>query len=237
MICKIADFVIEFKNPSLSAQQYLKEYVTDEAPQFKIEITPQEIAHARTLTTATTSVVQAELTAFYTKLLSVLPLHDAMFLHASLIEVNGAGVAFTALSGTGKSTHTLLWQKLLKNEVEIINGDKPLVRFKGGVPYGYGTPWNGKERWGKNAKTPIKHICFIERADTNSCEKISAETALKDIFSQIFIPREPDAAIKTLELLDKLFKSVTIWVIKCNTDISAAATAYNTIFCEEKDEA
>ena len=150
---------------------------------------------------------------------------------------NGKGVAFTALSGTGKSTHTLLWQKLLGDKMQIINGDKPIVRFYDNIPYGYGTPWNGKEHLGKNASTPIKHICFIERSEQNSCTKITAQDALKDIFSQLFIPKEPVAALKTLELLDLLFKSVTVWVIKCNTDISAANTAYNTIFCEENYEA
>ena len=237
MVCKLADFVVDFKNPSMSVQGFLKDYLSTETPQFSIEVTADEIEHARTLTTVTDSIIQAELTAFYTKLLSILPLHGAMFLHASLIEVNGAGVAFTALSGTGKSTHTLLWQKLLGDRVQIINGDKPIVRFDGNCPYGYGTPWNGKERLGKNAKTPIKHICFIERSEQNSCEKISAQAALKSIFNQLFIPRDPAAALKTLELLDQLFKSVTVWIIKCNTDISAARTAYNTIFCEENYEA
>lgn len=237
MVCKLADFVVDFKNPSVAVQDFLKDYVTTEKPQFQIEVSSDEIAHARTLTTATNSIVQAELTAFYIKLLSVFPLYGAMFLHASLIDVDGVGVAFAALSGTGKSTHTLLWQKLLGKRVEIINGDKPIIRFMDNIPYGYGTPWNGKEHWGKNAKTPIKHICFIERSEQNSCEKITSQQALKSIFNQLFIPKDPAAALKTLELLDKLFNSATVWVIKCNTDISAASTAYNTIFGEEKYEA
>lgn len=230
MVCKFADFVVDFKNTSLEVETYLKEYISTEKPQFEIQVTTDEIAHARTLTTVTNSIVQAELSAFCTKLLSILPLHGAMFLHASLIDVNNVGIAFTAISGTGKSTHTLLWQKLLGDNVQVINGDKPIVRFEDGIPYGYGTPWCGKEHWGKNARTPIKHICFIERSETNSCEKITANEALKGIFSQLHIPKDPTAALKTLELLDKLLKAVNIWVIKCNTDISAAEVAYNTIF-------
>lgn len=230
MVCKIADFVIDFKNPSIAMQGFLKDYAVAEKPQFSIQVTEDEINRAATLTTVTTSILQAELNAFYIKLLSVLPLYGAMFLHASLIEANGVGVAFTARSGTGKSTHTLLWQKLLGVKMQVINGDKPIIRFEDGIPYGYGTPWNGKERLGKNAKTPVKHICFIERSNCNSCEKITPEAALKGIFNQIFIPKEPAAAMKTLELLDRLFKTVSVWIIKCNTDISAASTAYNTIF-------
>lgn len=237
MVCKLADFVVEFVNPSAAVQGFLKDYVVDEKPQFTVAVTKEEIDYANSLTTVTNSIVQAELNAFYMKLLSLLPFYDALFLHASLIEVKGQGVAFTALSGTGKSTHTLLWQRLLGDKMQIINGDKPIVRFCDDTPYGYGTPWNGKERLGCNGKTPIKHICFIERSEHNSCEQITGEAALKDIFSQIFIPKDPATALKTLELLDKLLKSVTVWVIKCNTDISAAITAYNTIFSEDNYEA
>ena len=230
MICKIADFVFDFKNPSPNMEYFLKEYVSNDIPQFTVEVTPQEIEEKRNITGVETSMLQGEINAFHHKVLDNIVSFDALFLHASLIEVNGVGVAFTALSGTGKSTHTLLWQKLLGDKMDIINGDKPIVRFIDDIPYGYGTPWNGKERLGKNARTPIKHICFIERSEENSCEKITSQQALKGIFSQLFIPQNPATAIKTLELLDKLLKAVDIWVIKCNTDISAAKTAYYKIF-------
>lgn len=233
MICKIADFIIDFKNISASAESFLKEYAYNDTPQFVIELAPNDIEHAYTLTDIPQTPLQAEFTALYTKLISTIPLYDALFFHASLIEVHGVGVAFTALSGTGKSTHTLLWKKLLGEKVQIINGDKPIIRFIDGVPYGYGTPWCGKEHWGKNAKTPIKHICFIERSLENSCEKISPDIALKSIFNQIFIPKDPAAAFSTLGLLDNIFKNIDLWVIKCNTDIEAAEIAYNTIFKEK----
>lgn len=234
MVCKIADFIVDFKNVSAKAERFLKKYKYDDTPQFTIEITPEEIENAYTLTNTPQTPLQAEFTAIYTKLISTIPLYNALFFHASLIEVHGVGVAFTALSGTGKSTHTKLWKQLLAENVEVINGDKPIIRFIDDIPYGYGTPWCGKENWGKNAKTPIKHICFIERSTENFCQKITPQDALKNIFNQIFIPKEPTAAFNTLNLLDNLLKNVNVWVIKCNTDISAAKIAYNTIFGEIK---
>lgn len=234
MVCKIADFIIDFKNISAKAESFLEKYGCNNMPQFVIDITPEDIENAYTLTANSQTPLQAEFTALYTKLISTIPLYDALFFHASLIEVHGVGVAFTALSGTGKSTHTKLWKQLLGEKLEIINGDKPIIRFTDGIPYGYGTPWCGKENWGKNAKTPIKHICFIERSPDNSCKKITPQNALENIFNQIFIPKDPTAAFNTLSLLDNLFKNVNVWVIKCNTDISAAEIAYNTIFGETK---
>ena len=43
-----------------------------------------------------------------------------------LISFDGQGIAFAAPSGTGKTTHIKLWQRLYGDRVEIINGDKPL---------------------------------------------------------------------------------------------------------------
>ncbi len=232
MICRIADFNVEFKNPSAKMQHYLRNYVTNSPADFGIEISANDIDTLRETVKFDASEFQLESAAFHNKLLEQLPFHNAMFLHASLIDVGGVGVAFTALSGTGKSTHTLLWQKLLQDKMQIINGDKPIIRFIDDIPYGYGTPWNGKEGLGTNKKVPLKHICFIERSEKNSCEKITAEKALKNVFSQIFIPKDPIAASNTLVLLNRLLEKCTIWNIKCNMDIEAAQIAYNEIFKE-----
>ena len=41
---------------------------------------------------------------------------------------------FTAQSGTGKSTHIKLWKKHFGKDVDIVNGDKPIVRvFNDGI--------------------------------------------------------------------------------------------------------
>lgn len=232
MICRIADFNIEFKNPSAKMQYYLKKYVTNSPIDFAIQISANDIAFIRDNIKFDASEFQLESAAFHNKLLEQLPFYNALFLHASLIDVNGIGIAFTALSGTGKSTHTLLWQQLLGDKMTIVNGDKPIIRFIDDIPYGYGTPWNGKEGLGTDTRVPIKHICFIERSQKNSCEKIDAKKVLTNVLSQIFIPKDTLAATKTLELLNLLLKDCTIWNIKCNMDIGAAQIAYNTILGE-----
>lgn len=50
--------------------------------------------------------------------------YDAAVFHAALIAFDGQGVAFAAPSGTGKTTHVKLWQRLYGDRVEIINGDQ-----------------------------------------------------------------------------------------------------------------
>lgn len=172
------------------------------------------------------------------KLAEWLPLHNAFVLHSAVFDVDGTGIALTAHSGTGKTTHMLLWQKLIGDRLKIVNGDKPIVRFfddEPETPYAYGTPWNGKEHLGCNMRTPLKNICFIERAEKNSCEEMTKSEAADLLFNQVYMPKDPQAAINTLQLINRLISCCRLWKIKCNMDIDAAQTAYNKIFEMEKE--
>ena len=99
-------------------------------------------------------------------------------------------------------------------------------------PYAYGTPWNGKEGLGCNMRTPLKHICFIERSLTNSCEPMDKKDAVDLMFNQVYMPTDPQAAMCTMQLIDRLLSSCKLWKIKCNMEPQAAEVAYNTIFAE-----
>ena len=75
---------------------------------------------------------------------AVLDGFDGFFFHSSCLELDGEGYVFSAVSGTGKSTHTALWRRHFGNRVTMINDDKPVIRKCDGKFYVYGTPWMGK---------------------------------------------------------------------------------------------
>lgn len=185
--------------------------------------------------------------AFLREVSEILPNKNSFLLHSATFDISGVGVAFAALSGTGKTTQMLNWQKSLGEKLTIVNGDKPIIRFfdkdfceqKGlnipegtelGVPYAYGTPWNGKEGFGTNTRTILKHICFIERSDTNFVTKIEKTQAVERLMKQVYIPKNQEALKKTLELVNRLINSCELWVIHCNIDPESAKVAYETIF-------
>ena len=240
MVCKLADFVVEFKNITTEAQKYFENYLSTENPQVSFEMTPQDIEYEISNINGQCTRLNAELSAMLRKFAVWALNENAFYLHSVLIDVDGVGVTFSAPSGTGKTTHMRLWAELLGERMRIINGDKPIVRFisDNQCPIGYGLPWCGKERYEINDKVEIKHFCFIERSDTNSCEKVEPSEVLNLFFKQILLPRtNPQAIAKTLNLADKFLKNVTVWKIKCNMDISAAQVAYDTIFKENNNEA
>lgn len=177
------------------------------------------------------SILQS--TAIHRKLAEVISQFNALVLHSVLLDVEGTGVAFAAHSGTGKTTHMSLWQELLGDKMVVVNGDKPIVRFfedEPETPYAYGTPWNGKEKLGCNMRTKLKHICFIERSETNYVEKVDKSQIIDRIFNQVYMPKDPVAVMKTMELIDRLLNCCDLWIIHCNMEKEAAKIAYETIF-------
>lgn len=233
MNCIFADYKIEIINALPHWGRKFSGYISDfEESDFTIDITEKDIEYEKTVADAEAKDGTLRFTACYRKLAEKLPLYNTFVLHSAVFDVDGTGIAFAAQSGTGKTTHMLLWQKLLGDRLKIVNGDKPIVRFFDEEPnntYAYGTPWNGKERLGCNMRTPLKHICFIERAEQNSCERVSKTDVVNLIFNQVYMPKDPMAAMNTVGLIDRLLSSCELWKIKCNMDISAAETAYNTI--------
>lgn len=153
--------------------------------------------------------------------------YNGIVLHASVVELDGIAYAFSAKSGTGKSTHAHLWTKYFDGKAQIINGDKPLLRFINEKCYVYGTPWCGKEGYNINKKAQLKKICFLERGTENSIVNISKNEALKRIFSQLLLPENTDQAQNFFDLLEKIINSLDFYVLTCNTDISSVKICYN----------
>lgn len=235
MKCRIADidFLINNIYPALS--RFCGSYLIPEGDGCDLSFTITEKDIKAEDNDGDLSPQYLEFITLCRKIAETMPLHNGFLLHSATFDVDGTGVAFAAHSGTGKTTHMLLWQRLLGDRLKIVNGDKPIVRYfddEPNKPYAYGTPWNGKERLGCNMRTPLKHICFIERAEQNSCEKMDKNDAVNLIFNQVYMPKDPAAAANTILLINRLISDCRLWKIKCNMDISAAETAYRTIFGE-----
>lgn len=232
---KIADFNFKIKTKYGAENLISEKYISNDGVDLDVETTYLDIEFEDRVAEEKFSSKYLEFTAIQRKIAEWLPSKNAFVLHSATFDVDGVGVAFAAHSGTGKTTHMNLWQNLLGERMVVVNGDKPIVRFfeDESFPFAYGTPWNGKERLGCNMRTPLKHICFIERATENSCEKMSAKDAVDRIFNQVYMPKNPVAVMNTMSLIDRLISTCSLWKIKCNMEPEAAKVAYNTIFNSE----
>ena len=236
---KIAEFLVKIENEDIMIS-HKSGYSIDpvDNPDLIISTTPQDVETERKLSVIDYGENEYRFTAIQRKFAEWLPSRDAFVLHSAVFDVDGVGVAFAAHSGTGKTTHLRLWKKFLGEKMRIVNGDKPVIRFfpeEKETPYGYGSPWSGKERFGTDSRTVLKHICFIERATENSVVPMRKEDAINRIFNQVYMPHTPMGVMKTMELIDRLLSSCQLWQINCNMELSAAQTAYEGIFGSVKE--
>jgi len=151
-------------------------------------------------------------------------------MHSSAVVLNGKAYLFSAQCGTGKSTHASLWRRSFGDEhVRIINDDKPALRLENGVWYVYGTPWSGKTGQNLNIRAPLAGIAMLERGKDNTIVPFTGKEAIASVYSQITRANDINLQIKSLDLLDKLFKMVPIWKLHCNMDPEAAMVSYQAM--------
>lgn len=162
---------------------------------------------------------------FYTKLLKF----DGIMLHSSCVVVDGFAYAFSADSGTGKSTHTQLWLKHFGDRAYILNDDKPAIRIIDGRVYACGTPWSGKHDYSAPKIVPLAGICFLERSEANQIRKAETVDAVYKIFAQTVRRLGPEAMEKLFDVLEKIFSMVNLWTLRCNISDEAVITSYNAM--------
>lgn len=227
MKIEIANLTVEIKNKFNFLEDMCKNYLSQNAPDFCVEVSESEIEKERSLSDYPFEDGYLESLCAYRQIAENLPDYDALLIHGAAIEVNGEAFIFLAKSGVGKSTHIKLWRKLLGEKVKIVNGDKPIVRFIDGVPYACGTAWCGKEKWERNVKVPIKALCFVSRGEVDEILKITSDKAVTKLLRQTFIPKDSLRAEKALTLLDRLLQTTKQYHLYCTPNISAAEVSFN----------
>lgn len=228
---KIGGMIFEVSSPNKSHISICRDYIcqNDDCPtDFIITVTEQDIENEKKLYSYPCTSSMANSSFIYRCICHEAIKRGGFFLHSAVVEYKNKAYAFLAPSGTGKSTHIKLWRKLLKNEVSIVNGDKPLIMPcpEGGF-LAYGTPWSGKEGWARNVWVKTAAICVLNRGKNNSIKEISPISAMAAIMKQTLIPSHPDEAGALLENVDRFISSgIRCFYLECNMDIEAAITSF-----------
>lgn len=229
---KVADFVVEIHNSYDFIFRQCKDYIYtgEDKADIIATCTMEQIENEKAILNDehyTDGYIES--VCLYRSLCLQLPAKDSFVMHAAVISVDGKGYAFTAKSGTGKSTHILQWKGLLGDKVNVVNGDKPILRIIDNKLYVYGTPWCGKEGWNTNTRAELAGLCFLERAEKNHIEPIPSKEAASRIMKQILLPKDSLGVIKTFEMVDKMLLTTKIWKLGCNISIEAAKIAYEAM--------
>ena len=229
MRIKVADFVFEINNHYHYSEKFVKNYLTDEEPDCYIDIS-QEVLDARKAKLKEDYPIHyVEFLEIYRVICDYVVAHGGMLMHGAVIEYENNAYMFTAPSGTGKTTPIRQWKKLYGDKVQILNGDKPLMRYIDGEFFVYGTPWCGKEHYNRNAKAPLKAIVLVSRGEENSIERILPDKFNAFLLKQVYMPKSREGIMQSLDFADRLFTSVPLYSLKCNISTDAARVACSEI--------
>ncbi len=156
-------------------------------------------------------------------------MHNGVVLHSSAIAFKNVGIAFSAHSGVGKSTHTDMWQKLFPDDVSVINDDTPAIMFRDNKAVMYGTPFCGTSGININTNVPLKAVVFLQRGTENSIKQITTADAIKRLLEQIKRPPVGKVMEDIYHMIDNLLQAVPMYLLTCTISEDAVFTVKNEL--------
>ena len=227
-IYKIAEIPILINPVTPQTERRLLPYLSDSAEfEFDASVSMEEIEEYTAKSKTPCLPYLAEDALVLTKISrEVLSSYNGCFFHSSCLELDGEGYLFTALSGTGKSTHTANWRRYFGDRVTMINDDKPLIRKINGRYYVCSTPWMGKSDIGCNMISPIKAVYVLKRGKENTAAASTPAKQIRQLMEATLLPDSKENMVRLLTLFDDLFLHVKLIELYCTPGIESARVAY-----------
>ena len=152
--------------------------------------------------------------------------HRAVSIHASAVVCDGKGYLFMGKSGTGKSTHSALWQQNIPG-CYLLNDDNPTLRIVGDEVIVYGTPWSGKTHCYRNEQHPVGAMVRLVQAAENNYRPQSGVAAFVAMLPGCSAIRRDAAQYDTLcTTLAEMTAMVSVGVMECLPNSDAAQECY-----------
>ena len=146
---------------------------------------------------------------------------DMYIIHSASILHNGRAWLFSALSGTGKSTHTNIWHKLYGTP--YLDGDLNLLAFEGGQPVVMGIPWCGTSGIYTTETWPLGGIILLARNPKNYVEELPLGAKVLGISMRFISPKWDEEMLKgVLDFSERIAESAKIARLHCNMEDEAA---------------
>lgn len=154
--------------------------------------------------------------------------YRALEMHASVTVRGDKGYLFLGKSGTGKSTHSRLWQAAF-SDAWLLNDDNPIVRIEDDGIWVYGSPWSGKTPCYKSERRKVGAFVQLFQAPANSISPCRPSKAYIYIFSS-------SSGLKFLEtvcdqlydIVAEIIKKVGVYELQCLPNEEAAQLCAQT---------
>lgn len=144
-------------------------------------------------------------------------------LHSASILYQNRAWLFSGPSGTGKSTHTNLWNRLL--QTPVINGDLNLLSLTPDGPVVYGMPWCGTSGIADPGTYPLGGIVLLKQAGKDTCISLSEDKKALLVMQRLISPSwTKEMLLSNLSFTETLAKETRICRFLCTKEPSAVYT-------------
>lgn len=205
-------------------------FSTQNAPRAAISLSRQALDAARRRYEPDAPAAYVEYMELCLRASDALLAFDRAVFHGTAFRWRGKAWIFAALSGTGKTTQYLRWKALWGREVEIINGDKPVLAFHDGPVTVHPSPWNGKEGMGQPLSAPLGGIILLRQSGGNRIRRVGAPEAAGPLLLQFLFSREtPEDVHAVCRLEEQLLRQVPVWLLENRGDEASAILCRDTL--------
>lgn len=207
---ELAGIPLEIELPTADHLPAYAPFKTKAAPRLRVGVSAQEADALRRRCDQDGPV------SYWAHLLLSLKVSDALLpygrtiLHATAFQWRGRAFLFTGESGVGKTTQYLLWKLLYGADVQMINGDKPILAFDGPRIWVHPSPWTGKEGMGQPIDAPLGGIVLLRQGPTDHIRRSTAEESIQALCAQLLVSADGSAVRRMAECLAR---EAPVWLL------------------------
>lgn len=145
-------------------------------------------------------------------------------LHSVSVEAEEGVVLFSGVSGSGKSTHSRLWETQFGSKV--LNGDLNLIGMSDGKVMAYGMPWCGTSEISVPYEKVLHGVFFLQQAEDNRCEELEGTKRTLALSNRIISPTWTKACYEAnLDFAHAVQEKLLLSQLYCTMEPQAAMVA------------
>lgn len=218
--------------------EVFRHFASDKPPLAEVSMSMSEIESAFDFYAEDSDVVPTEAYVeeleLGTKVSDKLIEYDCIVFHAAAFVWSGRAWLLSAPSGTGKSTQYALWKTLYGEKVQMLNGDKPILKKNSNGFSVHPSPWAGKENMGQNITAPLGGIIFLEQCNENSICRLTPAQAVGRVLVQFVFSRDNECQVRAVcRLEEEMLNSIPVYLLKNRGDFDSARLCHDFLEREE----
>jgi len=159
---------------------------------------------------------------YFAQLKHMMAVHSASVLYRDKVWL------FSAPSGTGKTTHTKMWQEVYGTPV--INGDLNLVALENNVAMVHGMPWCGTSGIYSKQSYPLGGVIFLEQGIGSEITNLSEEQKQLRLLHRCISPGwKAEMQERSCRMVEDISGKILLCQLTCNQEKEAVECSKKAI--------